>query len=77
MSEATLSPDDEGKEVRASSGELLGHVDSVEGGTAYVAPTEGRSLSELGWARDEGKPFPLDAQHVAETTEEAVVIAER
>ena len=77
MSEATLSPDDEGKEVRASSGELLGHVDSAEGGTAYVAPTGGRSGSELGRARDEEKPFPPDVRHVAETAEETVSVAER
>lgn len=77
VSEPALSADDEGKEVRAPSGDLLGHVETVEEGIAYVDPAEGRSLSELGWARDEGEPFPLEAQHVAETTDEAVRIAER
>ncbi|MBV0923981.1 PRC-barrel domain containing protein [Halomicroarcula limicola] len=70
---ATLSDDDEGKDVVTAGGEKIGIVKEVDRGTAYVDPNAGLTdelKSVLGWGDRDEDTYPIKADAVAETTDD-------
>lgn len=72
---ATFSEDDVGKTVENEEGRAVGTVAAVEGGAAEVDtdPSLGDSIrAALGWESDPDETARIDADAVAEITDEAV-----
>lgn len=72
-----FNPDDEGKPVVTDAGEVVGDVDRVQGGKAYVKPEPGLldghgSLLGSHWMGMD--PVPLDERRVESVTDEVVVL---
>ena len=72
-----FSPDDAGKRVVTPDGDVVGDVELVRGGTAYVRPSPGLldgygSVLRSPWERDE--PFRLDSQWVDSVTDDEVLL---
>ena len=75
MSTANLTEDDEGKRVITSTGDEIGMIAEVRGGTAYVDPDPGmfdRIKSELNWGDADEDTYPLDPNDVGEVTDDEV-----
>lgn len=71
------STDDEGKSVVDSTGEKIGIVNAVEGGTIHVESDPGLTDSikaTLGWGDTEGTQT-IDEAHVAEITDDTIRLA--
>lgn len=69
--------DDTGKRVVTAAGDVVGEVDRVKGGKAYVKPEPGLldghgSAISRPWVGVE--PLPLDERQVESVTDEAVVL---
>lgn len=72
-----FNPDDEGKRVVTDAGDVVGDVDRVKGGKAFVKPEPGLldghgSLIGGLWAGVD--PLPLDGRSVESVTDETVVL---
>jgi len=72
-----FTEDDEGKEV-IQSGNAVGRIVEVEGGSAYVDPDPSLTdtiMSKLGWNEDKATSsdtYPLHDDSVAEVTDDEV-----
>lgn len=72
-----FGPEDEGKRVLTATGEVVGDVDLVKAGRAYVKPEPGLfdGRGSVIHSRWEGTDhFPLDEHRVEEVTNDAVVL---
>lgn len=70
---------DEGKQVVTPGGTVVGRVDHIRDGTAYVTPRSGVLAGfgpRIGPALLEREAFPLDRGQVAALTDVAVVLTE-
>lgn len=75
MSATNITDDDEGKPVMSSNGEQIGTVKEVRGGTAHVDPDPDmfdNIKSKLGWGDAGEDTYPLDANDIAEVTDDEV-----
>lgn len=71
----TLSEDDVGKTVVNRSGETIGRVTNVEGGTAFVDPDPGITdtiKAKLGWEDVEGDDYRLDTSEIDRVTDDEI-----
>ena len=74
-SEPTITDDEVGKEVVDSSGNKVGMVSDVRGGTAYVDPDPG--LSEqlrgmLDWGDADEEDYPIESSRVRHITDDRI-----
>lgn len=72
-----LSPEDEGKLLVTRSGDIVGVVDTIDEGTAYVRPNPGLLSGYGSWLAgpvQECSPFRLDDSAVAAIDSDRVVI---
>lgn len=75
MSSAQLTEEDEGKRVMSTSGDEVGMITEVRGGTAYVDPDPDMFdsiKSKLDWGDSGEDTYPLSADKVAEVTDDEV-----
>lgn len=75
MSTTRLTEDDEGKTVVSANGEEIGMITEVRGGTAYVDPDPGMFdtvKAKLDWGDVDEDTYPLQADHVANVTDDEV-----
>jgi len=71
MEDITLSDADEGKNVVNASGDSIGRVVEVRGGTAHVDPDPGLTstiMSKLGWGEGDEETYRLDGSNVETVT---------
>jgi hypothetical protein len=62
-----ITDEDEGKKVVDATGEKIGIVSGVRGGTAYVDPDPGLAenlKSRLGWGDVDQDDYPLEESHI-------------
>lgn len=70
-----ITEEDEGKKVVGSTGDEIGIVSSVRGGTAYVDPDPGLTdsiKSKLGWGDADTDDYPLDESNVESVTDDEI-----
>ena len=70
-----LTEEDEGKKVVGATGEEIGIVSGVRGGTAYVDPDPGLTdnlKSRLGWGDVDQDDYPLDDAHIESVTDDEI-----
>lgn len=75
MSTTRLTEDDEGKRVVSTDGEKIGMVAEVRSGTAYVDPDPGmfdQIKAKLNWGDVDEDTYPLNADDVAEVTDDEI-----
>lgn len=75
MARTNMTEDDEGKAVVDSTGEKIGMVTGVEGGTAYVDPDPGITdsiRSTLGWSDVDQDDFALQGDRIDTITDDEV-----
>ena len=75
MAMSNITEDDEGKRVVTNTGENVGMIKSVRGGTAYVDPNPDmfdRMKSKLNWGDTDEDTYPIDENNVAEVTSDEV-----
>lgn len=75
MSTTQLTEDDEGKKVVSADGDEIGRITDVRGGTAYVDPDPGMFdtvKAKLNWGDADEDSYPLQADHVADVTDDEV-----
>ncbi len=72
-----LKPHDEGKALVTPRGDIVGVLDRIHAGTAYVRPTPGLLSGYGPWISgsiQDDKMFRLDEESVAEIASDRVVI---
>ena len=72
MQRITFSESDEGKKVVNASGDTVGRVVEVRGGTAYVDPDPSIAdtlMSKLGWGDVDEDTYPLESDRVSSVTD--------
>jgi hypothetical protein len=77
MSTTQLTEDDEGKPVVSGDGDEIGMITEVRGGTAHVDPDPGMFDSvkaKLDWGDAGEDTYPLEADKVADVTDDEVRI---
>jgi hypothetical protein len=77
MSTTQLTEDDEGKPVVSGDGDKIGMITEVRGGTAHVDPDPGMFDSvkaKLNWGDAGEDTYPLEADKVADVTDDEVRI---
>jgi hypothetical protein len=77
MSTTQLTEDDEGKPVVSGDGDEIGMITEVRGGTAHVDPDPGMFDSvkaKLNWGDAGEDTYPLEADKVADVTDDEVRI---
>lgn len=70
-----ITEEDEGKKVVGSTGDKIGIVSSVRGGTAYVDPDPGLTdniKSKLGWGDVDQDDYPLDESNIESVTDDEI-----
>ena len=70
-----LTEEDEGKKVVDSSGDEIGIVSGVRGGTAYVDPNPDLTdsiKSRLGWGDVDQDDYPLDDSQIETVTDDEI-----
>lgn len=75
MSTTQLTQDDEGKRVVSADGENVGMITEVRGGTAYVDPDPGmfdNVKAKLDWGDAGGDTYPINAEKIADVTDDEV-----
>lgn len=76
MARTNITDDDEGKAVVNSTGEEIGMVDEVRGGTAYVNPDPGiadKISSTLGWGdASDDESYELQSTRVDTVTDDEI-----
>lgn len=75
MSSIQLTEADEGKRLVTESGDEVGRITEVRGGTAYVDPDPGMFdsiKSKLGWGDVDEDTYPISGDDVAEVTDDRV-----
>jgi hypothetical protein len=75
MSTTQLTEDDEGKKVVSTDGDEIGRITEVRGGTAYVNPDPGMFdtvKAKLNWGDAGEDSYPLEADHVADVTDNEI-----
>ena len=75
MPSIELTDADEGKRLVTQSGDEVGLITEVRGGTAYVDPDPGTFdsiKSKLGWADVDEDTYPISGDDVAEVTDDRV-----
>ena len=75
MPSIQLTEADEGKRLVTESGDEVGMITEVRGGTGYVDPDPGvfdSIKSKLGWADVDEDTYPLSGDDVAEVTDDRV-----
>lgn len=75
MPSIQLTDADEGKRLVTESGDEVGIITEVRGGTAYVDPDPGvfdSIKSKLGWADVDEETYPVSGDDVAEVTDDRV-----
>lgn len=75
MARKHVTDEDQGKHVVDSSGEKIGMVTEVKGGTAYVNPDPGLTdmiQSKLGWADADQDDYALDADRIDTVTDDEI-----
>lgn len=73
--EHNLTEEDEGKKVVDSSGDEIGIVSGVRGGTAYVDPDPDLTeniKSRLGWGDVDQDDYPLDDSQIETVTDDEI-----
>ncbi|WP_459190735.1 PRC-barrel domain containing protein [Halosimplex sp. J119] len=71
----SITDDDQGKPIMDSSGEKIGVVSEVRGGTAYVNPDPGITdtvSSKLGWSSADEDDYPLPADAISTITDDEI-----
>lgn len=77
MSTTQFTEDDEGKKVVSGDGDEIGRITEVRAGTAFVDPDAGMFdavKAKLDWGDTEEDTYPLDADDVADVTDDEVRI---
>lgn len=70
-----FTEEDEGKKVIGATGDEIGIVSGVRGGTAYVDPDPGLTdslKSRLGWGDVDQDDYPLDEEFVENVTDDEI-----
>ncbi len=74
---ASPSADDQGKVIVDETGQEIGIASHVEGETVYVDPEAGladRLKARLGWGNEGSDEYPVEPAHIAEITDDEIVI---
>lgn len=74
-SEQTITDDEVGKEVVDSSGNKVGMVSEVRGGTAYVDPDPGLTdqlRGKLDWGDADEEDYPIESSRVRRITDDRI-----
>lgn len=75
--DVTLSEEDEGKKVVTASGDDVGRVVEVKGGSAYVDPDPGLTdtiMSKLGWGDQDEDTYRLESSAIDTVTDDEIHI---
>lgn len=75
----TMTEDDEGKRVTTATGEDVGRVMEVRGGTAYVEPDPGLTdsiRSTLGWGEADEDTYPIREDRVGTITDDEIRLSQ-
>jgi len=75
MAHTELTEEDQGKNVVNAAGDDVGVISGFRGGQAYVDPDPGMTekiMSSLGWADVDEDDYALEADQVAEVTDDEV-----
>lgn len=70
-----ITEEDEGKKVIGATGDEIGIVSGVRGGTAYVDPDPGLTdslKSRLGWGDVDQEDYPLEDAHIERVTDDEI-----
>ncbi|ADD06671.1 uncharacterized protein Nmag_3119 [Natrialba magadii ATCC 43099] len=74
---ATITEDDQGKDVIDETGNQIGIISAVEEGTAYVDPEPGltdRLRARLDWGSHSSDEYPVEPSQVKDITDDEVII---
>lgn len=75
-----LTEDDQGKDVVDANGEQVGIAVDVEGRTMFVDPHPGltdRLKARFNWGEPDKDSYPVDADEIAEISDDAIVLRSR
>lgn len=75
MERHNVTEADEGKKVVNESGDTIGRVSEVRGGTAYVDPDPGITgtvMSKLGWDDADQDDHPLEESNIDTITDDEI-----
>lgn len=72
-----FTPTDEGKRIVTTDGEVVGAVENIRNGVAYVRPKRGLLGSCGSWISDAkmDEVLPLDSREIAEITDSEIRLA--